>query len=930
MQTFTHPWLGAVTTLADGDGHLFTGRISLAEQPWLTDHQVHDTVLVPGTGLLDLALATAQHVGATTITELTLAEPLILPPTGDLRLQIVVGAPDTGGRQPVTIYGRAGETAESWIPHATGLLGAEQAEAAEEFFELGDWQLGDATPVDLDDFYPRYRRHGFRYGPAFQGITELWRRGDTAYAQLRLPDGLTGGFGIQPALLDAAVQAIAAVCEPGDADGRVLLPFEWMGVELYTTGATQLRIRVDFDPATRTARLWATDPTGQPVASVRSLRLRAATAEQIRAGVPAENLYRVEFTTVPTPADAAPGTSWVLGPGALNGLLDPAATDALPGDAADVLAQLGAGHQPPARILVDATTTAVGDVAAAVRRSVARSLTILQTLLTEPALRHTELVWVTRRAVSAAPGENVEDLTNAGLWGLVRSARQEHPERTLRLLDLDADPETADHLPAALAMTGEPELALRDGQLRAARLTRVPATRTGDDGAAALNPDGTVLITGGTGELGGLLARHLVAGHGVRRLVLASRQGWEAPGAPELADDLRQAGAESVLVVACDVSQTEHVSAALSMVEAQHPLIAVFHLAAALDDGLLTAQDGDRAARVLAPKADGALHLDALTRELDLSAFVLFSSAAGVLGGAGQASYGAANTVLDALAARRRHEGRAATSLSWGLWQQAGVGMTAHLGPAELARMRRNGIGTLTAEQGLRALDQALARSEAHLVPIRLELAPVRREAERGGAVPAMLTGLLRARARTRKEAGGPASLRDRLTALPETRRRRWLTDVVRREASTVLGLDSASAVGPQQVFKELGLDSLMAVELRRRLSAVTGSSLPATLAFDYPTPDAIAGLIEDQFAPRGGDGRHPGVRASRAQLNNVADLLRSATPESLNELGLAGLVADLEKRLAKTVIIPETPSALQTGSTENLLEFLDRKLGAN
>ncbi|KJS57737.1 KR domain-containing protein, partial [Streptomyces rubellomurinus] len=215
----------------------------------------------------------------------------------------------------------------------------------------------------------------------------------------------------------------------------------------------------------------------------------------------------------------------------------------------------------------------------------------------------------------------------------------------------------------------------------------------------------------------------------------------------------------------------------------------VFHLAAVLDDGLLAGQSAERFARVLAPKATGARHLDELTRGLDLDAFVVFSSAAGVLGSAGQSGYAAANAYVDALAAQRRADGLPGLSLSWGLWQQAGVGLTAGLGQAEIARLRRQGVGALTAAQGLRALDAALSADFAHVVPVRLELGSVRRELERGGDVPPLLRSLVRARLRRAgTAAAAPSALRERLAALSPAERQGTLLDLVRREAAAVLG----------------------------------------------------------------------------------------------------------------------------------------------
>ncbi|MGR4884952.1 beta-ketoacyl reductase, partial [Streptomyces sp. LARHCF249] len=305
-----------------------------------------------------------------------------------------------------------------------------------------------------------------------------------------------------------------------------------------------------------------------------------------------------------------------------------------------------------------------------------------------------------------------------------------------------------------------------------------------------------------------------------------------------------------VRVEACDVGRRDDVEKVLGLAEEGRPWTAVLHLAGVLDDGLLLGQDAQRLAHVMEPKITGAVHLDELTAGmgLDLAAFVFFSSAAGTVGTAGQGIYGAANACLDAYAAHRRAEGRPVTSLAWGLWHQAGVGMTSHLGKTELDRMRRQGIAPLGFQHGLDLLDAALARPAGNFVPLQLDLRAAQSEVDQGRAAPALFRSLVRARPR-RAEApaavsGGPAGLRERLLAVPDDQRADLVTELVLREVAAVLGLNSTGSLSPQEVLKGLGLDSLMAVELRRRLATESGVPLPATLAFDHPTPEHISRLI--------------------------------------------------------------------------------------
>ncbi|WP_062428883.1 type I polyketide synthase [Herbidospora daliensis] len=359
--------------------------------------------------------------------------------------------------------------------------------------------------------------------------------------------------------------------------------------------------------------------------------------------------------------------------------------------------------------------------------------------------------------------------------------------------------------------------------------------------------EGTVLVTGGTGTIGAALARHLVAAHGVRHLLLTSRRGPDAPGAAELAGELAAAGAE-VRVVACDAADRAALAALLADVPGDRPLTAVFHTAGVLDDGVLASLTPEKVAAALRPKVDAAWNLHELTGDLD--AFVLFSSASGLLGGAGQANYAAANVFLDALAAHRRERGLPATSLAWGLWREAS-GMTGHLGAADLARIARGGLAPMPVEEGLALFDAALRADRPLLVPAVLDEGALRARAEAGEAPP-VLRGLVRARVRraARHAPVSPAGLADRLAALPGPDRAQALLTLVREQVAAVLGHSGADGVAADQAFKEIGFDSLTSVELRNRVAAATGLRLPTTLAFDFPTPAALAVHLRGLLAP--------------------------------------------------------------------------------
>ncbi|CDR03010.1 Acyl transferase [Streptomyces iranensis] len=440
---------------------------------------------------------------------------------------------------------------------------------------------------------------------------------------------------------------------------------------------------------------------------------------------------------------------------------------------------------------------------------------------------------------------------------------------------------------------------------------------------------GTVLITGGTGGLGALLARHLVVEHGVRRLVLTSRRGVEAPGAAELVAELAGLGAEAA-AVACDVADRASVESLLKGIGSERPLSAVVHAAGVLDDGVVESLTPERVDRVLRPKVDAALHLHELTRGLDLSAFVVFSSASSNFGGGGQANYAAANAFLDALAHQRRALGLPAVSLAWGMWEQRSE-MTGDLGEADLQRIARAGLNALTSEEGLALFDDALGTDETVLVPTHVDLAALRVQA-RTGDVPALLRGLVRVPRRRVAAAEtaqtGTGSLRDRLAGLSAADQYRALLDLVRVQVATVLGHGSPEAVEPDMAFKDMGFDSLTTVELRNRLNAETGLRLSAVLVFDHPTPTALVDHLREELLPDGGAGE-PVVFA---ELDKLEPLLSNVMDDGETRTKVADRLRELLEKLGEAAdgadATAEMAERIGSSSNDELFAFIDNELG--
>jgi hypothetical protein len=705
-----------------------------------------------------------------------------------------------------------------------------------------------AVSVGLGGFYEGLVGVGYEYGPVFRGLRGVWVRGEEVFAEVVLPEGErleAGRYGLHPALLDAALQAtrFAKLAEP--EPGHLLLPFAWKGVTLHAAGASALRVRaVPVGPDAFSLSL--ADQTGAPVADVESLTLRAVPIERLsRIGDSAlDSLYRLDWVAVDDPGSA------------------------------------GAWSPVPADRLLDLTGAHHADASRAARDLAGAALRGIQDWLARPRPEAGPLVVLTQGAT--APGGVTRadiDPAAAAVWGMVRAAQAEHPG-TFVLADLDAAGAGRAVLARALA-SGEPQVAVRDGRAWVPRLARMPLATT--DRTVPLNPEGTVLITGGTGTLGGLVTEHLIAEHGVRRLVLLSRSGPDADGAGELVEQARRRGA-TVTIMAGDVADRRFLAGVLASIPVDHPLTAVVHTAGVLADAVVSAVTPEQVDTVFRPKVDGAWNLHELTKDLELAAFVLFSSGAGVFGGSGQANYSAANGFLDGLAQYRRARGLPAVSLAWGLWSQA-TGLTRHLGATEHGRLSRTGALGLSTAEGLALFDAARQADEALAIPAKLNITALRAQAA-AGQLPALLRGLVRV---PRKVTGAAAeegdSLAHRLAALSDTERARVLLELVRTHAATVLGHPTADSVGPRQAFKEAGFDSLTAVELRNRLAAATSIRLPATLVFDHPTPTALASRLGSLLVP-GGTG--PDATTGGAAVD--------VTPGDDVAIGQAlGLIADMD-----------------------------------
>ncbi len=1113
-----HALLGAVIELPDSGGVVLTGRLSPATQGWLTDHAVDGVAVFPGAGFVELAIRAGDEVGCAKVDELNLQSPLLLPASGSVAVQVVVGAADESGQRTISVFSR--ETGDSaWNCHATGILSSGPVEPAAD---LSVWPPEGAVAVDVTDGYQRLAERGYQYGPAFQGLTALWRRGDEFFAEVALPEAAGGvnGFGLHPVLLDAALHA-AAVTHSGTG---VALPFSWQGVSLHAAGASAVRARIaPSGPSAVSVEL--ADGLGLPVLTVTSMVARPISQQQLMAAIsgaagdrlfelawsPASSASQVEtpayqvFESVSAAGDPVTASyervhtalaalqSWLTEheSGVLvvstRGAVGPASEDVtdLAGAAVWGLVRSAQTEHPGRVVLVDsdaplsdstiAEVLAVGEPQLLVRgetiytarvrasravdgvlmppaegpwrlglstagtfenlqlepvpnadaplepgqvRVALRSISVnfRDIMITLGMFTHDALIggegagvvvelgpgvtefavgddvygffpdgsgtlvagdtrlllpmpsdwsYAEGAAISAVfttayyafihladvkPGQRL--LLHAGAGGVGMAAAQlarhlglevfatasrpkwdtlramgfddDHigDSRTLefedkfravvgdRGFDVVLDSLAGDFVDASLRLVKPGGVFLEMGKtdirdpgkiaeeypgvryrafdlfepgrnrmhqymLKLAELfdagvlrplpvttfdvRRAPAalrylSQARHTGKVVLSmPDawtlGTVLITGGTGMAGSALARHLVANHGARHLVLLGRRGPDAPGAAELAAELSAAGAE-VSVVACDAADRAALAKVFADIPVQYPLSAVIHAAGVLDDAVLTSLTPARVDAVLRAKVDAAWNLHELTQDSTISAFVLFSSMAGLVGSSGQANYAAANGFLDGLAAHRRAHGLPAISLGWGLWDQASE-MTGGLDDAGRARLARTGVRALSSADALQLFDTALVVDEPFLLPAHIDAAALRANA---AVVPPMFVDLINAPTRRRVDESLAASksksaLAQRIHGLSEEEQHAVLLDLVCSHIATVLGNTTPEAVDPEKAFQELGFDSLTAVEMRNRLKAATGLALSPTLIFDYPTPSRLASYFRTELA---------------------------------------------------------------------------------
>ncbi|MER6832255.1 SDR family NAD(P)-dependent oxidoreductase [Streptosporangium sp. NPDC000563] len=957
-----HPWISSAVETTDGTV-IMSGRLSIRSHPWLMDHRVGETALLPGTAFMELLLSAGREVGCEGIDEMLLSDPLLLPVDGaTVEIQMSVGPVDERGARQVTVFSRA-EEKESWSRNAEGQLSRPREAAA----ALSDDVFGtsDTRALEPGGLYELLRTMGYGYGEAFQAVRSGEHVHDSVRSRVALPAGALinhRGFTIHPALADAALHAAVAYgllseTSPGD----VAVPFVFNGVRLGANVRSDECYAVARRVSPDAISLALTDDAGRVLLTIDRMMVRGLSLSRgLMADLDRTSLYAMEWERR-SDAPADNGRLCVVGgdEGPLSSFLRNANRNGISVASLDEAMMIIKG-MPGDWQVVMACPVSVGDLKEQVHRAAAWTLGIVQQWLraqdmTDRAL----LTFVTQNSI-AVPGDETFGLADSALWGMVRSVQTEHPGQ-FRIVDVN---ESALGAPTAVltALRGtEPQLAVR-----AERVLRPQLVPYACDGIDLPNMEaGAVVITGGTGTLGRALSRHLVSQWKVRALVLLSRRGDKASGIAEFRAELERLGA-TVRIMAVDASDPDDLRGALAVVRAGRPIIGVVHAAGLLDDSIVLNMTSDQLHKVLKSKVDSAINLDAATLDDELRFFVLFSSLYGVLGGPGQANYAGANTFLDQFAAWRRSKGRPANAVAWGLWGEM-TGMTGHLDESDLLRLRRNGVAPFEPAEGLALFDGALTSGAPSLVAARLAI-PETAEPDsldgpfllskitgRGGKKP----GRPRA-ANTASENPAIPAQRAPETSRPCGERPRRNPDALRallvspdhsaeqREAALLALVKECVAellrIKPDRVdvhrsFYEMGFDSLTSMELRVRIGRALEVRLGATVVFDHSTPKALALHLAELFEQptaestadevgHGSDPAHPpspdvdtskpagtvpNARAEVASAPEIARPRESGRPDSepfpltkLQEAYLAGRGGDFELGNVPTVLYIE------------------------
>ena len=875
-----HPLLGRRLCSALPEAQ-FEANVGRGDTRYLFDDRVFGHAIFPAAGYIEAGLAAAAAAlgdERREIGNLVIREPLELAP-GGTNVQVILRAENEGAAFEFYSMDAPSSGSASWRLHATGEVSPAAVTGSAASLE----QLRSlcAEEVATEAFYAGLRLHGLDYGPSFRVLSEVRRGENRALARVRLPEELSSGaerYQIHPALLDGALQLLGACVSAEETSAW--MPIAAAGVRVDLRAETELWAHAAVGrrglSSTLIGNVDLFSADGRPAGAITGITLKPADREMLERAskIRVEDwLYEVQWQEKErdgSKAETLPEThgAWIVLEDECGVGRELAERLRADGETCRVIAgdQVPDGSDAVAEILRETgRCPAVVDLR---KQSSCRALLHLCQAMARVEVPATPRMWVLTRGAQAVDGrETGVDAAQATLWGLAKSVGLEHPELRPVVVDLAELDGVAEKLYEELrSPDGESEIAWRGGVRFVPRLVRSPNAAAvtglkGVPGRLLSEPERTCVITGGTGALG-LLTAEWLAGKGVKNMILISRS---RPGAGAEAGigKLREAGVR-VVAGQADVSRKDELRRVLdeALAEGLPAIGGVIHAAAVLDDGVLLQQSWDRFEKVLAAKAEGAWNLHELTRDLKLEFFVLYSSAVSVLGSPGQSNYTAANAYLDALARHRRAQGLAALSINWAAWSE--VGLAARRGAD--ARLALHGIGAIPPARGLEILERAFGFDTAGLAAMPIQWPKLLAQFP-GGGYPRLLEEMAaewRGGSGGGRRAAADSELLRRWNAAPEGEREAALIAYLREQAAKVLGLAASRRIERDRPLRELGLDSLMAVELRNMLGKGAGVTLPTSLLFEYPTIDALAGYL------------------SREVLEGMAGPVRRAAPAML------------------------------------------------
>ncbi|EHD23260.1 MULTISPECIES: type I polyketide synthase [Brenneria] len=906
-----HPFLHAGIRLAGEQGWVFTGLLDAAKQPWLLEHVVGDVAAVAGTVTAELMLYVGELIGCQRLDDLTLQTILPIEKQVPAHIQLRIGEPEANGGRQADAYFYLSSPEQThdqmpiWQRYATCYLVPDHS-TPPEWTDLRspNWPPADAKQVDFSPLYEQLAEQGVVLGESFQQLTNVWEHDNNLYVEATLAPiqgEQAGDFILHPTILDAGMQA--ALIEKLDVEtenNQPRLLFYISGLRPYAKNVQRLRGHLVRKPLTssslgyREYSLRLADDTGRAVAVVDAIVLKSSPPSRIEPSRPP--FYHLEWREIkPDSSNTKPKIRWIV---PQNKQVDRFSSLIKEYDTTsaydDDIHQVLAAFSPQQDEIAVFIAPDGDDTSEFIDHSPTHCvLNALQAWINDHRTTDVPLLVVTQGAIATNDGENVPNLSQSPLWGLVRTAQLEYPGRFF-LLDINEVENASLHLinTAINALSHEPQLSLREGKILAPRLLK--AVGDGDFTAYGhadrpenqcrnLNPDGTVLITGGTGALGKVIAKHLVEHHGIRHLLLASRRGKTAPGANALLKDLAELDAQ-VTIVACDIADMSAVASLLDAIPTAHPLTAIIHTAGSIDTATLKTMNAEQIDSVLLSKAVSAWCLHRLTRHHELAAFVLYSSAVSILPQKGQGNYAAANAFLDALAYHRHHQGLPATSMAWGMWAERSE-MGEQLGDEDIQHIIATGQIPLSRSQGLAYLDTVVGTHVTNhpplLIPARLNLEALREQ----GNIP-LLSEALPRRTASRSDVGSSLQIADML----EKERLPYLLKLIIQYAGEVLDHSDPKSIRTDIEFITLGFDSLTSVEMGSRLSLTLGVRIPATAIFDHPTPQVLAQYLLNMLIGEKHTVSTEVRTDAKKDSGRFYHLLRQAVQENLTQEGLSVL----------------------------------------